>query len=67
VEKLLKMSIGLMSWGTTGAWPSRPEMRDRLRHGIGEMHLRTVNELGDRLADPVTAGSARKAIAALRQ
>ncbi|MFI6833793.1 hypothetical protein ACIBG5_42240 [Kribbella sp. NPDC050241] len=66
-EKLLKLSIGLLSWEMTGAWPSRAEMRDRLGHGIGEMHARTLNELGDRLAEPNISGSAHKTIAALRQ
>jgi hypothetical protein len=65
-EKLLKLSIGLLSWETTGAWPSQSEMRNRLRHGIGTMHARVLNELGDRLSDPSTAGSARKATSALR-
>lgn len=66
-EKLLKLSIGLLSWQTTGAWPTQAEMRNRLRHGIGTMHARTLNELGDRLSDPSTAGSAREVIAELRQ
>jgi hypothetical protein len=66
-EKLLKLSIGLLSWETTGAWPSQSEMRNRLRHGIGTMHARTLNELGHRLSDPRTAGSAHIAISALRQ
>jgi hypothetical protein len=66
-EKLLKLSIGLLSWEVSGAWPSRSEMRDRLGHGIGEMHARTLNELGTRLADPSTAGNDGGSISTLRQ
>ena len=50
VEKLYKLTIGLVALDTDGAWPSQIEGK-RSGHSLGDMHAAIMDELRVRTAD----------------
>jgi hypothetical protein len=58
VEKVLKLSIGLLSFEETERWPSRDVMKNKFHHEIGVMHAQVLDDIERRLASPETRGNA---------
>lgn len=48
LEKLFKLTIGLITLTDTGEWPTKTEMQSRLRHDVAGMHERVIAELCQR-------------------